>query len=47
MLQGSLGFVRDDPYGDGWLFTIRPVNSADLKSLMDAAAYSDYVVKNG
>lgn len=46
-LGGSPLPVRDDPYGDGWLFTIRPANPADLNGLMDALAYSAYVEKNG
>ncbi len=30
--------VNKDPYGDGWLFRMRP--SGDLSALMDADAYS-------
>ena len=29
--------VNDDPYGDGWLFKLRP--AGDLDALMDADAY--------
>ena len=32
--------VNNSPYGDGWLFRIRVADSAQLETLMDAAAYS-------
>jgi glycine cleavage system H protein len=31
--------VNDDPYGEGWLFTLEPANPAALGGLLDAAAY--------
>jgi glycine cleavage system H protein len=31
--------VNDDPYGDGWLCVLRPSDSSELDSLLDAAAY--------
>ncbi len=31
--------VNDDPYGAGWLLTIRPRDRADLEQLLDAGAY--------
>ena len=31
--------VNKDPYGAGWMFRIKPANAADVKSLLDAAAY--------
>jgi glycine cleavage system H protein len=35
--------VNDDPYGAGWLIRIRMSDSAELDSLMDAAAYRAHV----
>jgi len=31
--------VNSDPYGEGWLFEIRPADAAAVDDLMDAAAY--------
>lgn len=39
-LDGSEELVNTDPYNGGWMFKIRPSDSAGLDSLMDAAAYS-------
>lgn len=31
--------VNKDPYGDGWLFRMRPADAQDLEELLDADAY--------
>ncbi len=31
--------VNDDPYGEGWLFKLRPDNADDLDNLLDADDY--------
>lgn len=31
--------INRDPYGAGWLCTVRPTNIDDLERLLDAAAY--------
>jgi glycine cleavage system H protein len=33
--------VNSDPYGDGWLVTIRVADGSSPDSLLDAAAYQD------
>lgn len=33
------GLVNEDPYGDGWIFKIAPVDVSDLETLMDASEY--------
>ncbi|MEE8078489.1 MAG: glycine cleavage system protein GcvH [Pseudomonadales bacterium] len=33
--------VNQDPYGDGWFFTIEPNDLADLDALLDAEAYAE------
>jgi glycine cleavage system H protein len=38
-LEESPELVNSDPYGDGWLFRIRPTNPADCDALLDADAY--------
>ena len=38
-LNDSPEKVNSDPYGDGWMIKVRPVNSATLVSLLDAEAY--------
>lgn len=35
--------VNDDPYGDGWLCTVRPTDPADLERLLDAQAYRELI----
>src|ERR1044071_7653535 len=35
--------VNQDPYGQGWLFKIRPSNTTELGSLLDAQAYGKVV----
>jgi glycine cleavage system H protein len=42
-LDGSESTVNDDPYGDGWLVKVRLSDQSELDSLMDAAAYREYV----
>ena len=33
--------VNQDPYGDGWFFSIEPNDVADLNDLLDAEAYAE------
>lgn len=42
-LEGSPELVNQAPYGDGWLFRLRPNDISDVDGLMDAAAYSEMV----
>ncbi len=35
--------VNEQPYGDGWLITVRLQNTSELEGLMDAAAYRGFV----
>ncbi len=34
--------VNQDPYGDGWFFSIEPTAPDELADLMDAAEYSEF-----
>ncbi|MBA3581603.1 MAG: glycine cleavage system protein GcvH [Gammaproteobacteria bacterium] len=33
--------VNEAPYGDGWLFKIKPTDAAAVNGLLDAAAYQE------
>jgi glycine cleavage system H protein len=35
--------VNGDPYGDGWLFTIKPSDEDEIDELMDAKAYAEHI----
>lgn len=35
--------INQGPYGDGWIFTLRPQDPQDLSSLLDADAYQSVV----
>jgi glycine cleavage system H protein len=37
--------INEDPYGEGWICTIRPSNAAELDELMDAAAYEAFTAE--
>jgi len=40
-LDSSPELVNSDPYGEGWLFEVRPDRPGQLDGLLDAAAYRD------
>ena len=42
-LANSPELVNSDPYGEGWMIRITIKNPADIKTLMDAKAYSALV----
>jgi len=35
--------VNNDPYGDGWLFSVRLDEPSEIDELMDAEAYREHV----
>jgi len=37
--------INDDPYGDGWLIRVELSDADDLKDLMDADEYAEYVAQ--
>ena len=39
--------VNQDPYGQGWLFKIKPANKDELTQLLDAKAYGKVVEEAG
>ncbi len=38
-LDGAPELVNADPYGDGWMFEMRPAESGEVEALMDAETY--------
>ncbi|NHJ12273.1 MAG: glycine cleavage system protein GcvH [Candidatus Thorarchaeota archaeon] len=43
-LENAPELVNEDPYGAGWMMKIKPTSlDNDLKALMDAKAYADYI----
>ncbi len=39
-LEGSPERIASDPYGDGWLLSLRPADPSEIDALLDADAYS-------
>jgi len=35
--------INSDPYGDGWIFMLRPVDEMELEDLIDASAYNELI----
>lgn len=46
-LSKKAGLLNEDCYGDGWLLTIRLVESADLSSLMAHESYLAFLGERG
>lgn len=42
-LENNPELVNDDPYGDGWMITIRPDNAADIDTLLTADDYQSLI----
>lgn len=38
-LDSTPELVNSDPYGEGWLFELRPADAGAVEALMDAATY--------
>jgi glycine cleavage system H protein len=46
-LSATPELVNSDPYGQGWLFKVKPSNNGELGSLLDAKAYERVVEEAG
>ena len=42
-LTGAPELVNSDPYGEGWLFKLKPSNAGELNQLLDGQAYEKVV----
>ena len=43
MLPDNPETINDDPYGDGWMVRVEMTDEDDLKDLMTAEEYAEYV----
>lgn len=43
VLQDSPETINDDPFGDGWMVKVEMTDKDDLKDLMSAEEYAEYV----
>jgi len=43
LLANAPETINSEPYGDGWIFRIKPSDEAELEDLMDAEAYSEQI----
>ena len=46
-LSATPELVNSDPYGQGWLFKVKPSNSGELASLLDAKGYEKVIEEAG
>jgi glycine cleavage system H protein len=46
-LSATPELVNSDPYGQGWLYKVKPSNNNELGSLLDAKAYEKVVEEAG
>ncbi|MGC9529895.1 MAG: glycine cleavage system protein GcvH [Candidatus Bipolaricaulaceae bacterium] len=46
-LEESPDKVNRDPYGEGWIFALRPDKLDELDGLLDAAAYRELIGEGG
>lgn len=42
-LEDAPDTVNNDPYGDGWLFRMKPADESNLEALLDADGYAAVV----
>lgn len=42
-LEGAPETVNNDAFGEGWMFKLTGINTAELSNLMTAEQYSDFV----
>ena len=42
-LNDAPELVNSDPYGEGWIFRMRPAEEGELDELLDADGYSEVI----
>jgi glycine cleavage system H protein len=40
-LEDDPGMINSDPYGDGWLYALKPSDMSEVEALKDAATYEE------
>lgn len=43
LLADDPGIVNSDPYGDGWLFVVKPDDDNELREMLDADQYAEQI----
>lgn len=46
-LEKTPELINRDPYGEGWIFRIRPLDMGHLDDLLDAAGYQEVLESEG
>ncbi|MFX8883352.1 glycine cleavage system protein H, partial [Acinetobacter baumannii] len=46
-LEKTPELINQDPYGEGWIFRIRPLDMGHLDDLLDAAGYQEVLESEG
>jgi glycine cleavage system H protein len=46
-LSATPELVNSDPYGEGWLFKLKPTDQSELGQLLDSSAYAKVVEEAG
>ncbi|MFX1510101.1 MAG: glycine cleavage system protein GcvH [Promethearchaeota archaeon] len=42
-LEEAPELVNNDPYGDGWMITLKPAESNEMKALLNPEAYKNFI----
>jgi glycine cleavage system H protein len=42
-LEEAPELVNNDPYGEGWMITLKPADPNEMKALMNADAYKSFI----
>lgn len=42
-LEEAPELVNNDPYGEGWMITLKPADPNEMKALMNAEAYKSFI----
>ncbi|MEX2515709.1 MAG: glycine cleavage system protein GcvH [Gammaproteobacteria bacterium] len=42
-LKDSPETINEDPYGEGWIFTLQPDDEGEFSELLDAAGYEEFI----
>lgn len=42
-LEEAPELVNNDPYGDGWMITLKPADSNEMKALLNPEAYKSFI----
>lgn len=42
-LESSPELINNDPYGNGWIYKMENVNSAETSNLMDSSKYKEFI----